>query len=73
MRRLDAARMTHEGLAGTARHLELLDNIHAYADLPVVKPKHEMADSRCQKSDVRGQKTEDGRRKTEDEKKRVRG
>ena len=25
-----------------ARHVELLDDIHASADLPVVKPKHEM-------------------------------
>ncbi len=26
----------------TARHVELLDDLHASANLPVVKPKHEM-------------------------------
>jgi hypothetical protein len=26
----------------TARHVELLDDIHACADLSLVKPKHEM-------------------------------
>jgi hypothetical protein len=25
-----------------ARHVELLDDVHAFGDLPVVKPKHEM-------------------------------
>jgi hypothetical protein len=28
----------------TARHVELLDDTHAFADLPVVKPKHEMTE-----------------------------
>jgi hypothetical protein len=32
-------------LAGhTARHVELLDDIHALADLPVVRLKHEMTE-----------------------------
>ena len=28
----------------TARHVELMDDIHASAALPVVKPKHEMTE-----------------------------
>ena len=28
----------------TARQVEMFDDIHASADLPVVKPKHEMAE-----------------------------
>jgi len=34
--------MAHEGVAGAARYVELLDDIHSSVDLPVVKPKHEM-------------------------------
>jgi hypothetical protein len=44
---LDAGKMAFEGLAGhTTRHVELLDNIHASADLQVIKPKHERTDGR---------------------------
>ena len=34
--------MTIEGVAGIARHVELLDDHHVSANLPAVKPKHEM-------------------------------
>ena len=49
----------------TARRVELLDDLHACADLTVVKPKHEMADSKCQKSEVRRQRSEDRGLKTD--------
>ena len=48
--------MAHEGVAGIARQVEMLDDIHSSADLPVVKPKHEMTDGRSQKSDDKGKK-----------------
>jgi hypothetical protein len=31
--------MVHEGVAGAVRSVELLDDIHVCAELPVVKPK----------------------------------
>ncbi len=36
----------------TARYVELLEDIHVCADLPVVKPKHEIIDDRWQMSDA---------------------
>jgi hypothetical protein len=51
--------MALEGLAGhTARHVALLDDLRACADLPVVKLKHEMTEGRWQRSEVRGQKSD---------------
>jgi hypothetical protein len=34
--------MTIEGVAGIARHVVLLDDHNVSANLPAVKPKHEM-------------------------------
>jgi hypothetical protein len=38
--------MAHEGVAGAARSVELLDDVHVCAEFPVVKPKHEKTDGR---------------------------